>query len=97
MTIDILAIFAHPDDVELSVGGTLLKMKSLGYKTGALDVTEGEMGTRGTVEGRSEEARCPSGTDPGAASAASCGRDRHAASPGWCASDRSRCPRADCD
>ena len=56
MTIDILAIFAHPDDVELSVGGTLLKMKSLGYKTGALDVTEGEMGTRGTVEGRAEEA-----------------------------------------
>ena len=57
MTIDILAIFAHPDDVELSVGGTLLKMKSLGYKTGALDVTQGEMGTRGTVEGRSEEAK----------------------------------------
>jgi bacillithiol biosynthesis deacetylase BshB1 len=56
MTIDILAIFAHPDDIELSVGGTLLKMKSLGYKTGALDVTEGEMGTRGTVEGRAEEA-----------------------------------------
>jgi len=54
--IDILAIFAHPDDVELAVGGTLLKMKSLGYKTGALDVTRGEMGTRGTVEGRAEEA-----------------------------------------
>jgi bacillithiol biosynthesis deacetylase BshB1 len=42
--------------VELTVGGTLLKMKSLGYKTGALDVTRGEMGTRGTVEGRSQEA-----------------------------------------
>jgi bacillithiol biosynthesis deacetylase BshB1 len=56
MTIDILAIFAHPDDVELTVGGTLLKMKHLGYKTGALDVTHGEMGTRGTVEGRAEEA-----------------------------------------
>ena len=56
MAIDILAIFAHPDDVELSVGGTLLKMKSLGYKTGALDVTQGEMGTRGTVEGRADEA-----------------------------------------
>ncbi len=54
--IDILAIFAHPDDVELTVGGTLLKMKSLGYKTGALDVTQGEMGTRGTVEIRAEEA-----------------------------------------
>lgn len=55
--IDILAIFAHPDDVELTVGGTLLKMKSLGYRTGALDVTEGEMGTRGTVAGRAEEAK----------------------------------------
>lgn len=56
MNIDVLAIFAHPDDVELTVGGTLLKMKSLGYTTGALDVTQGEMGTRGTVEGRAEEA-----------------------------------------
>jgi len=54
--IDILAVFAHPDDVELTVGGTLLKMKSLGYKTGALDITRGEMGTRGTVAGRAEEA-----------------------------------------
>ena len=54
--IDILAIFAHPDDVELTVGGTLLKMKSMGYKTGALDVTQGEMGTRGTVEIRAREA-----------------------------------------
>lgn len=56
MTIDILAIFAHPDDVELTVGGTLLKIKHLGYKTAALDVTHGEMGTRGTVAGRAEEA-----------------------------------------
>ena len=55
MTVDVLAIFAHPDDVELTVGGTLLKMKSLGYRTGALDVTRGEMGTRGTPEGRAEE------------------------------------------
>ena len=47
INVDVLAIFAHPDDVELTVGGTLLKMKSLGYKTGALDVTKGEMGTRG--------------------------------------------------
>jgi N-acetylglucosamine malate deacetylase 1 len=53
--VDILAIFAHPDDVELAVGGTLLKMKHLGYRTGALDVTEGEMGTRGTPEGRANE------------------------------------------
>lgn len=56
INVDILAIFAHPDDVELTVGGTLLKMKALGYKTGALDVTRGEMGTRGTVEGRAVEA-----------------------------------------
>jgi len=53
---DILAIFAHPDDMELTVGGTLLKMKSMGYATGALDVTQGEMGTRGTVEMRAREA-----------------------------------------
>ena len=54
--VDILAVFAHPDDLELTVGGTMLLMKSLGYRTGGLDVTRGEMGTRGTVEGRAEEA-----------------------------------------
>jgi bacillithiol biosynthesis deacetylase BshB1 len=54
--VDVLAIFAHPDDVELTVGGTLLKLKSLGYKTGALDITKGEMGTRGTPEIRAVEA-----------------------------------------
>jgi bacillithiol biosynthesis deacetylase BshB1 len=54
--VDVLAIFAHPDDVELTVGGTMLKMKHLGYRTGALDVTAGEMGTRGTPEGRADEA-----------------------------------------
>src|SRR4051812_34908060 len=56
MTVDILAIFAHPDDLELTVGGTVLKMSSLGYRTGAIDITRGEMGTRGTVEGRALEA-----------------------------------------
>ena len=56
MNVDILAVFAHPDDLELSVAGTMLKLKSLGYRTGALDVTRGEMGTRGTVEGRTKEA-----------------------------------------
>ncbi|MBS1797489.1 MAG: bacillithiol biosynthesis deacetylase BshB1 [Acidobacteria bacterium] len=56
MEIDILAVFAHPDDMELTVGGTMLRMKSLGYTTGALDVTEGEMGTRGTVAIRADEA-----------------------------------------
>ena len=55
--VDILAIFAHPDDAELTVGGTLLKMKHLGYRTGALDVTAGEMGTRGTVQARAIEAK----------------------------------------
>ena len=54
--LDILAVFAHPDDLELTVGGTMLRMKSIGYRTGALDVTRGEMGTRGTVKGRAEEA-----------------------------------------
>lgn len=54
--VDILAIFAHPDDVELNVAGTMLKMKHLGYRTGVLDVTQGEMGTRGTTDGRAEEA-----------------------------------------
>jgi bacillithiol biosynthesis deacetylase BshB1 len=59
--IDVLAIFAHPDDMELCVGGTLLKMKSLGYRTGALDVTRGEMGTRGTPEIRAQEAENAAG------------------------------------
>ncbi|MFZ1702462.1 MAG: bacillithiol biosynthesis deacetylase BshB1 [Pyrinomonadaceae bacterium] len=54
--VDILGVFAHPDDMELLVGGTMLKMKHLGYRTGALDVTRGEMGTRGTVDGRAVEA-----------------------------------------
>ena len=56
MSVDILGVFAHPDDLELSVAGTMLKLKSFGYRTGALDVTRGEMGTRGTVEGRAKEA-----------------------------------------
>src|SRR5687767_15873560 len=55
--LDVLAIFSHPDDAELSVSGTLLKLKSLGYTTGVLDMTRGEMGTRGTPELRDEEAR----------------------------------------
>jgi bacillithiol biosynthesis deacetylase BshB1 len=55
--VDALAVFSHPDDAELTVAGTLLKLKSLGYRTGVLDMTRGEMGTRGTVEGREAEAR----------------------------------------
>ena len=54
--VDALAVFSHPDDAELTVAGTLLKLKSLGYRTGVLDVTRGEMGTRGTPEGRAAEA-----------------------------------------
>jgi len=54
--LDALAVFSHPDDAELSVSGTLLKLKSLGYRTGVLDMTRGEMGTRGTPEMRSQEA-----------------------------------------
>jgi bacillithiol biosynthesis deacetylase BshB1 len=56
MTVDVLAIAAHPDDVELCCGGTLLKMAQLGYKTAILDLTAGEMGTRGTPETRAKEA-----------------------------------------
>src|SRR5260370_31385954 len=54
--LDVLAVFSHPDDAELSVSGTLLKLKSLGYRTGVCDMTRGEMGTRGTVEIREFEA-----------------------------------------
>ncbi|HUC53340.1 MAG TPA: bacillithiol biosynthesis deacetylase BshB1 [Candidatus Cybelea sp.] len=56
MHLDLLAIAAHPDDVELTCGGTLLKMAQRGYKTGILDLTAGEMGTRGTPEIRAKEA-----------------------------------------
>jgi bacillithiol biosynthesis deacetylase BshB1 len=56
MNLDLLAIAAHPDDVELTCGGTLLKMAQRGYKTGILDLTAGEMGTRGTPKIRAKEA-----------------------------------------
>jgi len=56
MTLDLLAIAAHPDDVELTCGGTLLKAAQAGYSTGILDLTRGEMGTRGDVETRRREA-----------------------------------------
>ncbi len=56
LQLDVLAIAAHPDDVELSVGGTLVKLARMGYKTGALDLTRGESGTRGTPEIRAQEA-----------------------------------------
>jgi bacillithiol biosynthesis deacetylase BshB1 len=53
--LDVLAIFSHPDDAELTMAGTLLKLKSLGYRAGVLDMTRGEMGTRGTPEIRAKE------------------------------------------
>ncbi|HXJ03894.1 MAG TPA: bacillithiol biosynthesis deacetylase BshB1 [Candidatus Acidoferrum sp.] len=56
MKLDLLAIAAHPDDVELTCGGTLLSMAHRGYKTGILDLTGGELGTRGTPETRAKEA-----------------------------------------
>jgi bacillithiol biosynthesis deacetylase BshB1 len=56
MKLDLLAIAPHPDDVELTCGGTLLKAADQGYKTGILDLTAGEMGTRGTPETRLKEA-----------------------------------------
>jgi bacillithiol biosynthesis deacetylase BshB1 len=54
--LDILAIAAHRDDVEQTCGGTLLKMAQHGRRTGILDLTRGEMGTRGTAESRAQEA-----------------------------------------
>ena len=54
--VDLLAIAAHPDDVEQTCGGTLLRMAEQGYRTGVVDLTAGEMGSRGTPETRLEEA-----------------------------------------
>ena len=55
MSLDVLAIAAHPDDIEQTCGGTLIKMAEQGYRTGALDLTAGDMGTRGTPERRVAE------------------------------------------
>lgn len=57
MKLDILAFGAHPDDVELSCSGTLYLHKLAGYKTGIIDLTHGELGTRGTAEIRLQEAK----------------------------------------
>ena len=56
MKLDLLAIAPHPDDVELTCGGTMIKMSEAGYRTGILDLTRGETGTRGTPETRLREA-----------------------------------------
>jgi len=60
MKLDILAFGAHPDDVELGCGGTLAKEISLGRKVGIIDLTQGELGTRGSVEIRKVESELAS-------------------------------------
>ena len=55
--LDILAFGAHPDDVELGCSGTLAKEISLGKKVGIIDLTHGELGTRGSAKIRDEEAK----------------------------------------
>lgn len=55
-TVDVLAIAAHRDDVEQTCGGTLLVQQALGWRTGILDLTRGESGTRGTADDRAREA-----------------------------------------
>ena len=56
MKLDLLAISAHPDDVELGCAGTILAAREQGRKVGILDLTRGELGTRGTPEIRIQEA-----------------------------------------
>ncbi|HET7453475.1 MAG TPA: bacillithiol biosynthesis deacetylase BshB1 [Thermoanaerobaculia bacterium] len=56
-TVDVLAVSAHPDDVEMSCGGTLARVRASGRTFGILDLTGGEMGTRGTPRTRAEEAQ----------------------------------------
>lgn len=55
MQLDVLAFGAHPDDVELTCAGTLIKLADSGYKTGVVALTQGELGTRGTREIRKQE------------------------------------------
>lgn len=55
MKLDILAIGVHPDDVEMCIAGTLLKHIEMGYSVGIIDLTQGELGTRGTPELRLQE------------------------------------------
>ncbi|HQD12172.1 MAG TPA: bacillithiol biosynthesis deacetylase BshB1 [Chitinophagales bacterium] len=58
--LDILLFAAHPDDVELAASGTVLKHISLGYKVGIIDLTKGELGTRGTATIRAQESEAAS-------------------------------------
>ena len=59
MAVDLLAIAAHRDDVELTCAGTLLKARDMGHRTGILDLTAGESGTRGSADLRADEASAP--------------------------------------
>ncbi len=54
--LDVLSVAAHPDDVEITCGGTLIRLSEGGYRVGVVDLTRGEMGTRGTAEDRAREA-----------------------------------------
>ncbi len=57
MKLDVMAIGAHPDDVDLTCGGTVIKLAKLGKRVGLVDITRGELGTRGTSELRAQEAQ----------------------------------------
>ncbi|HEY6907507.1 MAG TPA: PIG-L family deacetylase, partial [Ignavibacteriaceae bacterium] len=56
MNLDVLVFAAHPDDAELSMGGTIAKLTKNNLKVGIIDLTKGELGTRGTAEIRQKEA-----------------------------------------
>ena len=53
--LDLLIIAAHPDDAEIALGGTILRLTDRGHRVGILYLTRGEMGTRGTVDDRDQE------------------------------------------
>ncbi|HRV79855.1 MAG TPA: PIG-L family deacetylase, partial [Planctomycetota bacterium] len=55
MNLDVLVVAAHPDDAEISMGGTILRLLQAGAKVGIVDLTHGEMGTRGSGETRDAE------------------------------------------
>lgn len=56
MNLDVLVFAAHPDDAELAMGGTIAKLSNNNFKVGIIDLTKGELGTRGTAETRQQEA-----------------------------------------
>jgi bacillithiol biosynthesis deacetylase BshB1 len=60
MSLNVLVFAAHPDDAELNCGGTIAALKNQGKSVGIVDLTQGEMGTRGTIETRNKEARAAS-------------------------------------